>query len=186
MSDTKDSTSDPMPAPSSVPDKTAEQTSDKMAGLRNAKKRKAQEDRDALSELRKQVSNIADSMSNKPEVVTRPQKEETSSPSMSTEFFRTAVVGMLGLGVFYFNNVWGKRAKLVDTTPTQSANIVAAPTQSANTPAPTQSANTPAPATQSANTALPVPLSPVVPKASPTHFIDLKPKRKIGASGLLE
>ena len=175
MSDTKDSTSDPMPAASSVPDKAAEQTSDKMAGLRNAKKRKAQEDRDALSELRKQVSNIADSMSNKPEVVTRPQKEETSSPSMSTEFFRTAVVGMLGLGVFYFNNVWGKRAKLVDTTPT-----VAAPTQSANTPAPTQSANTPAPPVAH------VPLSPVVPKASPTHFIDLKPKRKIGASGLLE
>ena len=178
-------TSDPMPAPSSVPDKTAEQTSDKMAGLRQAKKRKAQEDRDALSELRKQVSNIADSMSNKPEVVTRPQKEETSSPSMSTEFFRTAVVGMLGLGVFYFNNVWGKRAKLVDTTPTQSANTQSANTQSANTvaahaPAPT------VPATQSANTALPVPLSPVVPKASPTHFIDLKPKRKIGASGLLE
>ena len=177
MSDTKDSTSDPMPAPSSgsssLPDKAAEQTSDKMAGLRQAKKRKAQEDRDALSELRKQVSNIADSMSNKPEVVTRPQKEETSSPSMSTEFFRTAVVGMLGLGVFYFNNVWGKRAKLVDTTPTQGA----------NTPAPT------VPATQSANTAPPVahvPLSPVVPKASPTHFIDLKPKRKIGASGLLE
>ena len=175
MSDTKDSTSDPMPAPSSVPDKTAEQTSDKMAGLRQAKKRKAQEDRDALSELRKQVSNIADSMSNKPEVVTRPQKEETSSPSMSTEFFRTAVVGMLGLGVFYFNNVWGKRAKLVDTAPTQSAN-----TQSANTPAPTQSANTPAPPVAH------VTLSPVVPKASPTHFIDLKPKRKIGASGLLE
>ena len=171
MSDTKDSTSDPMPAPSSVPDKTAEQTSDKMAGLRQAKKRKAQEDRDALSELRKQVSNIADSMSNKPEVVTRPQKEETSSPSMSTEFFRTAVVGMLGLGVFYFNNVWGKRAKLA---------TVAAPTQSANTPAPTQSANTPAPPVAH------VPLSPVVPKASPTHFIDLKPKRKIGASGLLE
>ena len=167
MSDTKDSRSDPMSAPSSVP----EQTSDKMAGLRNAKKRKAQEDRDALSELRKQVSNIADSMSNKPEVVTRPQKEEASSPSMSTEFFRTAVVGMLGLGVFYFNNVWGKRAKL------------------ATVAAPTQSANTPAPATQSANTAppvAPVPLSPVVPKASPTHFIDLKPKRKIGASGLLE
>ena len=181
MSDTKDSTSDPMPAPSSVPDKTAEQTSDKMAGLRQAKKRKAQEDRDALSELRKQVSNIADSMSNKPEVVTRPQKEETSSPSMSTEFFRTAVVGMLGLGVFYFNNVWGKRAKLVDTTPTQSANTQSANTVAANTPA-----HAPAPATQSANTALPVPLSPVVPKASPTHFIDLKPKRKIGASGLLE
>ena len=176
MSDTKDSRSDPMSAPSSGPSSVPEQTSDKMAGLRNAKKRKAQEDRDALSELRKQVSNIADSMSNKPEVVTRPQKEEASSPSMSTEFFRTAVVGMLGLGVFYFNNVWGKRAKLA---------TVAAPTQSANTPAPaTQSANT-----QSANTAppvAPVPLSPVVPKASPTHFIDLKPKRKIGASGLLE
>ena len=111
MSDTKDSRSDPMSAPSSGPSSVPEQTSDKMAGLRNAKKRKAQEDRDALSELRKQVSNIADSMSNKPEVVTRPQKEETSSPSMSTEFFRTAVVGMLGLGVFYFNNVWGKRSK---------------------------------------------------------------------------
>ena len=180
MSDTKDSRSDPMSPPSSVPDKTAEQTSDKMAGLRQAKKRKAQEDRDALSELRKQVSNIADSMSNKPEVVTRPQKEETSSPSMSTEFFRTAVVGMLGLGVFYFNNVWGKRAKLVDTTPTQSANTQSANTVAAHAPAPT------VPATQSANTAPPVPLSPVVPKASPTHFIDLKPKRKIGASGLLE
>ena len=183
MSDTKDSRSDPMSAPSSGPSSVPEQTSDKMAGLRNAKKRKAQEDRDALSELRKQVSNIADSMSNKPEVVTRPQKEETSSPSMSTEFFRTAVVGMLGLGVFYFNNVWGKRAKL-DTMPT-----VAAPaTAPAPAPAPTQSANT-VPATQSANTApsvARVPLSPVVPKASPTHFIDLKPKRKIGASGLLE
>ena len=182
MSDTKDSRSDPMSAPSSGPSSVPEQTSDKMAGLRNAKKRKAQEDRDALSELRKQVSNIADSMSNKPEVVTRPQKEEASSPSMSTEFFRTAVVGMLGLGVFYFNNVWGKRAKLVDTTPTQSANTVAAPA-TAHAPAPTQSANT-VPAT--APLVAPVPLSPVVPKASPTHFIDLKPKRKIGASGLLE
>ena len=173
MSDTKDSRSDPMSAPSSGPSSVPEQTSDKMAGLRNAKKRKAQEDRDALSELRKQVSNIADSMSNKPEVVTRPQKEEASSPSMSTEFFRTAVVGMLGLGVFYFNNVWGKRAKL-DTMPT-----VAAP---ATAPAPAPAPTVPATAPSVAH----VPLSPVVPKASPTHFIDLKPKRKIGASGLLE
>ena len=181
MSDTKDSRSDSMsaasPAPSPVPDKTAEQTSDKMAGLRNAKKRKAQEDRDALSELRKQVSNIADSMSNKPEVVTRPQKEEIASPSMSTEFLRTAVVGMLGLGVFYFNNVWGKKLpKLMDTTPTQSANTVIA-----TPPAP---APTPAPA---APPVAHVPPSPVVPKASPTTFLELKPTRKkVGASGLLE
>ena len=182
MSDTKDSMSAPSPAPSPVPDKTAEQTSDKMAGLRNAKKRKAQEDRDALSELRKQVSNIAENMSNKPEVVTKPQKEETASPSMSTEFLRTAVVGMLGLGVFYFNNVWGKRPKLMDTTPTQSANtVIATPPAPAPTPAPTQSANTPAPPVTH------VPPSPVVPKASPTTFLELKPTRKkVGASGLLE
>ena len=174
MSDTKDSRSDPMSVPSPVPDKTAEQTSDKMAGLRNAKKRKAQEDRDALSELRKQVSNIADSMSNKPEVVTRPQKEETSSPSMATEFFRTAVVGALGLAVFYVNNIWAKRPKLMDT-------VAAPPTQSANTPAPTPApTHVPTPATAH------VPLSPVVPKASPTTFLELKPKKRVGASGLLE
>ena len=175
MSDTKDSRSDPMSAPSSVPDKapdkTSEQVPDKMSAVRNAKKRKAQEDRDALSDLRKQVGSLADSMSNKPEVVTRQKDEETSSmPSMSTEFFRTAVVGLLGLGTFYFSNIWAKRPKLTAPVPVVTPTPVA--------PAP------PAAATQPPVVA-PTP-PPILPKASPTHFIDMKPKRKIGASGLLE
>ena len=73
MSDTKDSRSDPMSAPSSVPEQRTEQKTeqkaDVMSAVRNAKKRKAQEDRDALSDLRKQVGSLAEAMSNKPEVV---------------------------------------------------------------------------------------------------------------------
>ena len=99
-------------------------------------------------------------MSNKPEVVTKQKEEESVMPSMSTEFFRTAVVGILGLGTFYFSNVWAKRPKLMAPTPATAP--TAAPT------APT------------------APVAPPAPKAPPTTFIDLKPKRKIGASGLLE
>ena len=47
ISDSKDSRSAAISLPSSVPEQTAEQTSDKMAG------KKAQEDRNALSDLRK-------------------------------------------------------------------------------------------------------------------------------------
>ena len=81
MSDSKDF-SEPMSAPSSAPELAPVQKADVMSAVRNAKKRKAQEDRDALSDLRKQVGSLAEAMSNKPEVVTRPQKdEETSMPS---------------------------------------------------------------------------------------------------------
>ena len=169
MSDTKDSSSDSMPAPSSVPEKASEQIPDKMAAVRQAKKRKAQEDRDVLSDLKKQVGSLADAMSSKPEVVTKQKDEETSVPSLSTEFFRTAVVGLLGIGVFYFNNVWGKRPRLTAPTPAAAAPAPTPPTPPvAPTPPPTPSP------------------TPVAPKAAPTHFIDMKPKRKIGASGLLE
>ena len=149
-------------APISVPSPVPSPVPDKMAAVRQAKKRKAQEDRDTLSDLKQKVSNLADSMSSKPEVVTRPQKDEESSlPSMSTEFFRTALVGLLGLSTFYVSNVWAKRPKLMAPTPTPP---------------------TPAPAPHAA----PTPTPPVV-KASPTTFIDLKPTRKkVGASGLLE
>jgi hypothetical protein len=176
MSDTKDSRSDSMSSPSSLPDKTAEQTSDKMAALRNAKKRKA-EDRDSvLQDLKKQVGSLADAMSNKPEVVTRQKDEDAAPPpSFSTEVLRTAAVALMGLGTWYVSNIWAKRPKLAAPVPAPPGVTPAPP---CITPAPTVPTG---PAT-----APPVPLSPVVPKASPTHFIDLKPKRKIGASGLLE
>ena len=155
---------------SSSPSSSSSETSsskdvaqEKMQGMRAAKKRKADERDSVLQDLKKQVGSLADAMSNKPEVVTRPQKDEESSmPSMSTEFFRTALVGLLGLGTFYVSNVWNKKPKLMPPTPPTPAPVVPAPA------------------------APPTPPSPVVPKALPTQFIDLKPKRKIGASGLLE
>ena len=78
MSDSKDF-SEPMSAPSSAPELAPVQKADVMSAVRNAKKRKAQEDRDALSDLRKQVGNLADAMSQKPQVVTRQKEEEPSS-----------------------------------------------------------------------------------------------------------
>ena len=66
-------------APISIPSPVPEQVPDKMAAVRQAKKRKAQEDRDTLSDLKQKVSNLADSMSSKPEVVTKQKDEESSS-----------------------------------------------------------------------------------------------------------
>ena len=171
MSDTKE----PSPPVSSSASPSASSSKDvaqeKMQGMRAAKKRKAEERDTTIQDLKKQIGSLADAMSNKPEVVTRQKDEETSSmPSMSTEFLRTAVVGLLGLGTFYFSNVWAKRPKL-------TAPVLAPPPP---TPAPT-------PAPPVAVTATPThSVADPTPKASPTHFIDMKPKRKIGASGLLE
>ena len=171
MSDTKE----PSPPVSSSASPSASSSKDvaqeKMQGMRAAKKRKAEERDTTIQDLKKQIGSLADAMSNKPEVVTRQKDEETSSmPSMSTEFFRTAVVGLLGLTTFYFSNVWAKRPKL-----TAPVHPIPAPTPLPAPPvAPTQPPIvTPTP-------------PPILPKASPTHFIDMKPKRKIGASGLLE
>ena len=158
------SSSESISSPSSSKDVAQE----KMQGMRAAKKRKADERDSVLQDLKKQVGSLADAMSNKPEVVTKQKDEESSSmPSMSTEFLRTAVVGLLGLGTFYFSNVWAKRPKLMPPAHTP----VAPPTPVA-------------PLTPVAPIA-PTPTPPVV-KVSPTTFIDLKPTRKIGASGLLE
>ena len=163
------SSSSPSSSPSSSSSSYKDVAQEKMQGMRTAKKRKADDRDSVLQDLKKQVGSLADAMSNKPEVVTKQKDEESAMPSMSTEFFRTAAVGLLGLGTFYFSNVWAKRPKLMAPTPT------AAP------------ASTPIPAL--APTAAPI--APTIPapthKASPTTFIDLKPpKRKIGASGLLE
>ena len=159
MSDSSSASSSPSSEPSSSPSSSKDVPQEKMQGMRAAKKRKADERDVTIQDLKKQIGSIADAMSSKPEVVTRQKDEESSLPSLSTEFFRTAVVGLLGVSTFYFSNIWAKRPKLMPPTP--------APV---TTP-------TPAPVT--------TPTPPVV-KASPTTFIDLKPKRKIGASGLLE
>ena len=170
MSDTKE----PSPPVSSSASPSASSSKDvaqeKMQGMRAAKKRKAEERDTTIQDLKKQIGSLADAMSNKPEVVTRQKDEETSSmPSMSTEFLRTAVVGLLGLGTFYFSNVWAKRPKLTASNAVPSP-VVAPPVAA---PPVAATATTPTP-------------PPILPKASPTHFIDMKPKRKIGASGLLE
>ena len=179
MSDTKEpissssssSSSSASSSPSPLTSSSKDVAQDKMQGMRAAKKRKAEERDTTIQDLKKQVGSLADAMSNKPEVVTRQKDEETSSmPSMSTEFFRTAVVGLLGLGTFYFSNVWAKRPKLTAPVPSP---VVAPPVAA------------PPVATTQPPIVAPTP-PPILPKASPTHFIDMKPKRKIGASGLLE
>ena len=177
MSDTKEPISSSSSSASPLTSSSKDDAQEKMKGMRAAKKRKAEERDTTIQDLKKQVGSLADAMSNKPEVVTRQKDEETSSmPSMSTEFLRTALVGSLGLAVFYLNNIWGKRPKL-------TAPVVQVPVPVVTpTPVPTV---TPAVPTVTPISTLCTPL-PVAPKASPTHFIDLKPKRKIGASGLLE
>ena len=157
MSESSSASSSPTEASSSS-SSSKDVAQEKMQGMRAAKKRKADERDVTIQDLKKQIGSIADAMSNKPEVVTRPQKDEESSlPSMSTEFFRTALVGLLGLGTFYVSNVWNKKPKLMPPAPTP-------PTPAA-----------------------PPPPTPPVVKASPTTFIDLKPRKKVvGASGLLE
>ena len=178
MSDTKEPISSSSSSASPLASSSKDDAQEKMKGMRAAKKRKAEERDTTIQDLKKQVGSLADAMSNKPEVVTRQKEEETSSmPSMSTEFLRTAVVGLLGLGTFYFSNVWAKRPKL-------AAPVVQAPVVTTTPVAPAPPAAATQPPVVAPN--LPPVASPVVPKASPTHFIDMKPKRKIGASGLLE
>ncbi len=172
MSDTKEPSPQASSSASPLTTSSKDVAQEKMQGMRAAKKRKAEERDTTIQDLKKQIGSLADAMS-KPEVVTRQKDEETSSmPSMSTEFLRTAAVGALGLAVFYLNNIWGKRPKL--TAPV-SPPVVHEPVPPVVTPAPVAATAAPAPVTL-----------PVAPKASPTHFIDQKPKRKIGASGLLE
>ena len=174
MSDTKEPISSSSSSASPLASSSKDVAQQKMQGMRAAKKRKAEERDTTIQDLKKQVGSLADAMSNKPEVVTRQKDEETSSmPSMSTEFFRTAVVGLLGLGTFYFSNVWAKRPKLTasNVTPTPVAPTPVAPAPPAAATQPPVVAPTP---------------PPILPKASPTHFIDMKPKKRIGASGLLE
>ena len=94
MSDTKEPISSSSSSASPLASSAKDDAQEKMKGMRAAKKRKAEERDTTIQDLKKQVGSLADAMSNKPEVVTRQKDEETSSmPSMSTEFFRTAVVG---------------------------------------------------------------------------------------------
>ena len=170
MSESSSASSLPSSEPSSSPSSSKDVAQEKMQGMRAAKKRKAEERDITIQDLKKQIGSIADAMSNKPEVVTKQKDEESSSmPSMSTEFLRTAVVGLLGLGTFYFSNVWAKRPKLMPPAPTPVA-----------PPTPVATPTTAAPIA-------PTPTPPAVKSSpSPTTFIDLKPKKRIGASGLLE
>ena len=87
MSDTKE----PSPPVSSSASPSASSSKDvaqeKMQGMRAAKKRKAEERDTTIQDLKKQLVSLADSQSNKPEVVTRQKDEETSPmPSMSTVY----------------------------------------------------------------------------------------------------
>ena len=166
MSESSSASSLQSSSPSLSPSSSKDVPQEKMQGMRAAKKRKADERDVTIQDLKKQIGSIADAMSNRPEVVTRQKDEESSLPSMSTEFFRTALVGFLGLGTFYVSNVWNKKPKLMPPTPTPPTPVAPIP--------PTTAAPTPTP-------------TPPVVKASPTTFIDLKPTRKkVGASGLLE
>ena len=172
----------------SVSTPVSEQTPDKMSAVRNAKKRKAQEDRDVLSDLKKQVGSLAESMekavSSGPQVVTKQkEKDEVGVPSFSTEVLRTGAVAALGLATFYISNIWAKRPKL------NPAPLMTPPPSPAPSPTSQAIAPSPAPSPPPSPSQAIAPPAPPAPKASPTTFIELPPppkKRKVGASGLLE
>lgn len=82
-----------------------------MTKVREAKKRKQQERDTTLSDLQSQIGKMAQLMktdlddSDGPVVVTKKQKVEESGPSLKSEIFKTAMVGVLGVATWYVQSV---------------------------------------------------------------------------------
>ena len=120
----------------------AESKSATMATVRAAKKRKAAERDDTLSDLRSQIGDLAALMKSKssdvtpdvtpdvssdvtpdvtpdvddgPIVITKQPSSSSGGPSVKVEILRTTAVGVLGLATWYLSNVW---AKPQDSKPT--------------------------------------------------------------------
>ena len=145
-----------------------------MTKVRDAKIKKQKDRDDTLSTLQNQLSSMASMMKSDmksdvdteldddgPVCVTRKkQKLDNDGPSLKNEIFKTALVGLCGLGAWYASNIMfvPKQTIVIDR--------IAAPVITKTPIAPPQ---TPAP--------------PPTPAASP--LLPVK-KRQIGASGLYE
>ena len=146
-----------------------------MTKVRDAKIKKQKDRDDTLSTLQNQLSSMASMMKSDmksdvdteldddgPVCVTRKkQKLDNDGPSLKNEIFKTALVGLCGLGAWYASNV-----KLVPKQ-TSVLDRIAAPVI---TKTPIASPQTPV-------------APPPTPAASP--LLPVK-KRQIGASGLYE
>ncbi len=161
-----------MPPPAPVAKEKKVKTPPDMSKVRDAKVKKQKDRDDTLSTLQNQLSSMASMMKtdmkaevdadvddDEPVCVTRKkQKVDSDGPSLKNEIFKTALVGMCGLGAWYASNVM--------FTPKQTSVLdrIAAPviTKTPVTP----------------------PLPPPTPTISPS-FPSVK-KRVVGASGLYE
>ena len=161
-----------MPPPAPIVKEKKVKTPPDMTKVRDAKVKKQKDRDDTLSTLQNQLSSMASMMKTDmksdvdaeldddgPVCVTRKkQKIDNDGPSLKNEIFKTALVGLCGVGAWYASNVM--------FTPKQTSVIdrIAAPviTKTSVTP----------------------PLIPPTPTTSPS-FPSMK-KRLIGASGLYE
>ena len=163
-----------MPPPAPVIKEKKVKTPPDMSKVRDAKVKKQKDRDDTLSTLQNQLSSMASMMKtdmksdvdadvddDEPVCVTRKkQKLDNDGPSLKNEIFKTALVGICGLGAWYASNVM--------FTPKQTSVLdrIAAPVIT----------KTPASITS--------PLPPPTPTTSPS-FPSVK-KRVVGASGLYE
>ena len=134
-----------------------------MTKVREAKKRKQQERDTMLSDLSKQVSVLGNTMkaeveeeTDGPVVVTKKKQKVEDGPSLKSEVFKAVMVGALGLATWYVNSVMFVKKQEPLLDRIQALPIT--------------------PIT-------PLPVVPVTPLSMPPP---IPPKKKIGASGLLE
>ena len=148
-----------------------------MTKVREAKKRKQQERDTTLSVLQNQLSTMAtmmkpdlktvvesDDEDEGPMVVTRKkQKLDSDGPSLKSEIFKTALVGLLGVGTWYVQSVMfaPKQVSVLDKIAPPVIPPPVVPT--VVTPAATSK-----------------------PSPAPAPILSLPPKKKIGYSGLYE
>ena len=128
-----------------------------MSKVREAKKRKQQERDSMLSDLSKQISVLSkteDEKEDGPVVVTKKKQKLDDEPSLKSEIFKAAMLGVLGVTTWYVQSVMFAQKKDSVLDRIQAPPIV---------------------------TPLTPPIIPV------TQSMPLPPpKKKIGASGLLE
>ena len=78
-----------------------------MTKVRDAKKRKQQERDNVLSDLSKQISILGktDDQEDGPVVVTKKKQKVDDEPSLKSEIFKAAMLGVLGVTTWYVQSV---------------------------------------------------------------------------------
>ena len=132
-----------------------------MSKVREGKKRKQQERDSMLSDLSKQISVLSktetvDEKEDGPVVVTKKKQKVDDEPSLKSEIFKAAMLGVLGVTTWYVQSVMfaQKKDSMLDR-------IQAPPIVTPLTP-------------------------PVIPVTTSQSLPPPPPKKEIGASGLLE